>query len=119
MGAKVTVKYKSSDTIKKVEKAREHAMPIYTREVLKDIQPYVPKDTGALERSALNNSRFDEGLMIWSTPYARKLYYNPTGIIFNKGINSKATMMWGEKSKADNMKKWEKLYKTLFSNNFK
>lgn len=46
-------------------------------EVLRVTDPYVPMDTGALKSSGIRNTTIGEGKVIYRTPYARKLYYNP------------------------------------------
>jgi hypothetical protein len=46
-------------------------------EVLRVTDPYVPMDTGTLKSSGIRNTTIGEGKVIYRTPYARKLYYNP------------------------------------------
>lgn len=41
------------------------------------VRPYVPRDESTLRASEPMNSRYGEGLLIWSTPYAAKQYYVP------------------------------------------
>lgn len=38
---------------------------------------YVPREEGALRSSEPLSSRYPEGLLVWSTPYAAKQYYVP------------------------------------------
>ena len=40
-------------------------------------QPMIPKDTGALINSGIQNTRIGSGEVRWSTPYARRWYYMP------------------------------------------
>lgn len=46
-------------------------------EVLRLNDPYVPKDTGQLIRSGIQNTQIGSGEVIYQTPYARKQYYIP------------------------------------------
>lgn len=58
---------------------------IVTSELLKDSnkQGIAPKQDGFLINSSILNSRLEEGLIIYATPYARKLYFagSITGIL--------------------------------------
>ena len=118
MASKVTVDFKASDMTKKMEQHNKIVLSQITREVNKDMNPYVPKRTGALERSSLNNSIYNKGLIIYNTQYARKLFYNPTGVTFNRSINSKATERWDLAAKKDNVNKWVRLYGKLTGKTF-
>ena len=40
-------------------------------------EPYIPKDTGALINSGIQNTQIGSGEVKWSTPYARRWYYMP------------------------------------------
>ena len=40
-------------------------------------EPYIPKDTGALINSGIENTQIGSGEVKWSTPYARRWYYMP------------------------------------------
>lgn len=46
-------------------------------EVLRLSDPYVPMDTGKLKQSGTRFTRIGSGEVIYKTPYARKMYYNP------------------------------------------
>ena len=56
----VEVDFKASHISKRLMESNKKNLELYTREVNKDTNPYVPKKTGALERSSLNNSRYAE-----------------------------------------------------------
>ena len=45
--------------------------------VLRYCDPKVPFDTGALKGSAITSSAIGDGLLVYATPYARRLYYHP------------------------------------------
>lgn len=44
-------------------------------ECLRLCDPYVPKDTGALIRSGIINTKIGSGKLCYRTPYARRWYY--------------------------------------------
>lgn len=46
-------------------------------EVLRMNDPYVPKDTGQLIRSGIQNTKIGSGEVVYQTPYARRQYYFP------------------------------------------
>lgn len=46
-------------------------------EVLRYSSPYVPFDSGMLDKSGLLHTHVGSGEVVYSTPYARRMYYNP------------------------------------------
>lgn len=46
-------------------------------EVLRLSEPFIPKDTGALIDSGIQNTDIGSGEVKYSTPYARRWYYMP------------------------------------------
>lgn len=68
-------------------------------EVLRRTDPYVPFDTGALKASGTRHTRIGSGNVIYRTPYARKMYYNPQ---FNFQGGPMRGGKWFERMKADN-----------------
>jgi len=46
-------------------------------EVLRKNDPYVPKDNGDLIKSGDTHTKPGSGVVVYSTPYARKQYYIP------------------------------------------
>lgn len=46
-------------------------------EVLRKTDPYVPMDTGTLKSSGTRHTKIGSGNVVYKTPYARRLYYNP------------------------------------------
>jgi hypothetical protein len=74
-------------------------------QVIKDSNYYAPEDTGELMRSALRASQIGKGQVIWDTPYARRLYYNPQ-YNFSKDKNPNAQGLWFEKAKSVHQRDW-------------
>lgn len=46
-------------------------------EVLKRCTPYIPWDTGTLNRSGQLHTAIGSGKVVYNTPYARRWYYEP------------------------------------------
>lgn len=65
-----------------------------TKSVIEYGNEYVRQDQGALKDSALTHSVPEKGLAIWSTPYAKRVYYTGTP---SKDINPLASLMWADK----------------------
>ena len=55
--------------------ALQKAQYAMAQEAARLIDPFVPFDTGTLKNSVNQASKFDEGLLVYNTPYARKQYY--------------------------------------------
>jgi hypothetical protein len=53
------------------------AQRVVDGEVLRYNSPYVPFDTGMLNKSGLIHTVVGSGELVYKTPYARRLYYNP------------------------------------------
>ena len=74
-------------------------------EVLKDSEPYVPFDTGMLARSGQTGTQLGSGDIVYSAPYAKRLYYGK-GMHFNTHAHPQASAQWFEKAKAVRGKNW-------------
>lgn len=55
--------------------ALQKAQFALSQEAARLIDSYVPLDTGTLKNSVNQASKFDEGLLVYNTPYARRQYY--------------------------------------------
>lgn len=68
----------------------------FAQQAAKTIDPYVPFDTGTLKNSVNLASKYDEGLLVYNTPYARKQYYlHPQGVGLH-GDNRLRGSYWGQ-----------------------
>lgn len=60
--------------------ALQKAQFALAQEAARLIDSYVPFDTGSLKNSVQAASKYDEGLLVYNTPYARRQYYlHPEG----------------------------------------
>jgi hypothetical protein len=105
LGTKVEMK-----PIKNILKDRgleEHgrAQQVLDSEVVRLCSPYVPVDSGTLQQSADFATDFGSGEVIYSTPYARRIYYTHKGQAANsaKPQDTRAGKLWFERMKADHL----------------
>lgn len=75
-----------------------NAQKMLDSEVLKHCQARVPFDEGTLTASGYMHTVIGSGRVVWRTPYARHLYYNPQ---FNFQGAPMRGGQWFERMKAD------------------
>lgn len=70
------------------EKALEKAQKYLDQEVIRTCAPYVPLDTGTLERSGKMSSDIGSGTVTWNTPYAKNSTTKgtPKGCVEQSGL---------------------------------
>ena len=75
------------------------AQAAFAQEVAKQMDKYVPFDTGTLKNSVHLASDYERGVLIYNTPYARKQYYlHPEG----EGVHDgRRGSYWGQRCNAD------------------
>ena len=95
------------------ESSVQQATFAVSQEFLKDGNYYAPMDVGTLRKSGVLNSNFKKGLVIWKTPYVRRLWF---GIAFNfsKDSNPYARAKWGEYAERKHNKKYKNMYNKIF-----
>ena len=89
-------------------------LPILTEEIAKDANTYVKVKSHQLEASMNLHSRFDEGLIIWQTPYAARQFWEIETAHTDKNPN--ASWKWALVAKQNHMPEWmEKLRRLMNS----
>lgn len=106
------------DVPKKIDKAGQTAQEKMIYTILRLVDPYTPKDTGNLIASGTRSSLPKEGKLIWSAPYAAKLYRGDK-FNFDRTKNRKAGSRWVERMKSERMKSIEKEAQVNFKEAFK
>lgn len=101
----VKVKTDFSGAFKKVKAKAERTQMILDQQIVKDSNFYAPFADGLLIGSSLIASEFGKGKLVWDTPYARKLYWNPE-YNFSTDKNSKAGGKWFERAKSEHLSEW-------------
>lgn len=67
-------------------------------EVLRKTDPYVPMDKGTLKSSGTRHTVIGSGNVKYQTPYARRMYYNPS---YNFQGSPMRGAYWFERMKTD------------------
>ncbi|WJQ02860.1 minor capsid protein [Geobacillus stearothermophilus] len=114
----VTVHFDAAAVANKIDRALDKAQHALDQQVLKDSNYFIPFDTGELMRSSLRASQIGQGLIVWDTPYARRLYYNPQ-YNFRKDKNPNAQGLWFEAAKTQHYQEWVELAQKAFDENLK
>lgn len=107
-GLEINVKINESEIERKIKAGAERAQIALDNQVLKDSNKYCPLDTSALQKSAIISTVIGSGRIVWSTPYAKKLYYDES-INISRQKNPNASRKWFEVAKAKNLNNWVKL----------
>lgn len=81
--------------------ALQKAQYALAQEAAKLIDSYVPFDTGTLKNSVNLASKYDEGLLVYDTPYARKQYYLHEQGTCLHGETGLRGSYWGQRAFAD------------------
>ncbi|MBC1459071.1 minor capsid protein [Listeria newyorkensis] len=104
VNVQVNAKNIEKDVLKRIEKA-QFALD---NQVLKDSNYFAPWDTQATIDSSFIHSKIGEGMLIWATPYARRIYFN-TQYNFSKDKNPNAGGLWFEVAKSKFLSDWVKV----------
>ena len=81
--------------------ALQKAQYALAQEAAKRIDSYVPFDTGTMKNSVNLASKYDEGLLVYNTPYARKQYYLHEQGTDLRGDTGLRGSYWGQRALAD------------------
>jgi hypothetical protein len=102
----VRVELNKAAVMARIKNAAADATPVITNEFIKDANYYCREDTGELERSAIRASRPEDGLAVWDTPYAKRMYYTGRPSLDR---NKNASLMWAHKA----ARKFKAKYQTM------
>ena len=102
---RTNVQVQLNDVAANIEARKRKAQAVLDQQILKDSNNYAPMDTTELVRSGIRMSMIGQGQIIWDTPYARHLYYNPQ-YNFSKDVNPQAQGLWFEAAKAAHLPEW-------------
>ena len=79
-------------------------------QVLKDSNFYCRQDQGTLIASSQIASRPKDGVLIWDTPYAKRVYFTGEP---SKDVNANASLMWFHKAQNQHCNEWAALAQKL------
>ena len=96
----------------KIEAGTERATIAVTEAVVEYGNIFVREDQGTLKDSALIKSRPRDGVAVWDTPYAKKVYYTGQP---SKDKNPQASLMWAEKGVKTYKKELDQIAQNAFT----
>ena len=102
----VKIKINEEGIERTIEHKFNNARAVLCSQILRDCNEFCKEDTGMLIMSSLIHSKFEEGLLIWQTPYAARQYYEIQTA--NKSPNSNASWRWAEVAKNRYKNRWAK-----------
>lgn len=88
----------------KVDNAWKNGLEKISTEILADCNEYCKFDQGNLIMSSWIHSRLDKGILIWSTPYAKRQYYE-----IKTSLTPGRTWKWCETAKRKYKERWNRL----------
>ena len=100
---KCEVSFDRAGVNRRVLEGRRRAIAATASEFERLTEPYVRYLSGDTSRSSKTASRFNDGLIIYDTPYAVYAYYNNESRI-TTDVHPLASVRWGDVSKAKYMK---------------
>lgn len=109
----VTTKLDEREIAVRIEAKAKKVQPYLAAMVLQDSNYFVPIKTSTLEKSAIINSRINESVIVWRTPYARAQYYGDN-FDHSKQFNPNARPRWFEAARAQWLEKWVRFTNDMF-----
>ena len=110
MTPKVTVTLDKEAVKARVEAAAQKCTAVFANELLKDANFYCREDSGELIRSSIRASKPEEGLLIWDTPYAKRMYFTGRPVTDR---NPNASLMWVHRAANENKDKYIRMLKKI------
>ena len=77
----------------------------FDKEVIRQTEPFVPRDKGDLMASAHTATELGSGKIVYAMPYARRLYYGES-FNFSRDKHPQATHHWFDKAKSIFLDYW-------------
>lgn len=135
----ITVRFDVAEIMQRVDASNKAAIAEMSMRVRDDSNFYCPQDWGTLQDSSDIASDFENGIIIWDTPYAQYLYYGvlmvgesgsawaklgekkhvampEKKLDFGKHPNANAQMQWFHKAKDVYLNEWLTEYENVFRN---
>lgn len=103
-GFTVRVEFDKARLMQSIKAASQEGIAEVSTEALKDANDYARQDTGELIRSSIRASQPEKGILVWDTPYAKRVYYTGRP---STDTNPNASLLWAHKGYAENSRKYE------------
>lgn len=111
MGVRIHIN-KAAVKQKLIRQWDEKTLPALSEQILTDCNEYCKEDTGALIASSKLHSEPQKGRLVWSTPYARRQYWEIRGA--SHDVRPQASWRWCLKGKQLHLSTWRKLAQKLY-----
>lgn len=108
---KVNITFNKNATLEKLMGQHKKAQFAMSNQALEDSNYYCKQDQSTLISSSLVHSDFENGVLRWQTPYARKQYYLDSA---RTDINPNAQKMWAHKAASEHQDEWLLIYDKVF-----
>ena len=97
--------------------ALQKAQYAFSQEAARLIDLFVPFDTGTLKNSVNQASKYEEGLLVYNTPYARKQYYLHAEGTDLRGDTGLRGSYWGQRAIAAHKDELERFARNAVQEN--
>lgn len=99
----VKIEFNSKAIRARIDKGIDKGVAPLMEQVLKDSNYYCRQDQGMLIASSQIASSPSRGVLVWNTPYARRVYYTGSP---SRDVNQNASLMWFHKAENAHKKDW-------------
>lgn len=96
----------------KVVAGFDKGMNVLAGEILADCNEYCKEDQHTLINSSMIHSDLDAGKLVWSTPYARRQYWD-----IRTSLTPGRTWKWCDTAKKKYNRRWQRLAQRLLEDN--
>lgn len=99
--------------VERFEKLAEKARYLLSSQILADSNKHARMDTGEMIFSSQRASDLPKGLLVWDTPYAKRVYFTGTP---STDRNPDAELMWVHVARDRYSKDWLAMFEQLAKN---
>lgn len=112
----VDIKINKAHIKGRITGATSEMMEPLSEQILDDCNHFCREDKGTLIQSSQIASIPKQGVLVWNTIYAKRVFYTGTP---STDANPNASLRWAEKARAQYRASWEKLAQKLFKRGMK
>ena len=109
----VQLESNAKEFVERFEKLAEKARHLLSSQVLADSNKHARMDTGEMIFSSQRASDLPKGLLVWDTPYAKRVYFTGTP---STDRNPDAELMWVHVARDRYSKDWLAMFEQLAKN---
>ena len=109
----VQLESNTKEFVERFEKLAEKARYLLSSQILADSNKHARMDTGEMIFSSQRASDLPKGLLVWDTPYAKRVYFTGTP---STDRNPDAELMWVHVARDRYSKDWLAMFEQLAKN---